>query len=105
LTSNAVAVPRTFGGKGGNGGLSLRKVSSIIKVLEKEKRKDSDPLLEDWWLCRRLEKLDGANMPDKDTQAAFSVESVWHDRPLGYHIGWLGGMYNRKIYMTATRSQ
>ncbi|QUC19018.1 uncharacterized protein UV8b_03259 [Ustilaginoidea virens] len=41
------------GNWGGNGGLSLRRVSRIVDVLQKQKRKeDSDP--EDVWLSERL---------------------------------------------------
>jgi hypothetical protein len=35
---------------GGNGGLSLRKVSKILQVLEKEQRTTGDGELEDSWL-------------------------------------------------------
>jgi hypothetical protein len=75
---------------GGNGGLSLRKVSKILKVLEKEKRRHGDGALEDLWLSSRLNDLQGAKMPNADMSKMFSVESVWDEAPLGYHIGWLG---------------
>jgi len=75
---------------GGNGGLSLRKISKILKVLEKENRSHGDGALEDLWLSSRLNALPGAKMPNADTSKTFSVESVWDEAPLGYHIGWLG---------------
>jgi hypothetical protein len=75
---------------GGNGGLSLRKVSRILKVLETQKRKEGDGQLEDLWLSSRLNQLEGAKMADASISKTFSVESVWDDNPLGYHIGWLG---------------
>ena len=34
--------------------------------------------------------LDGSKMADAEVSKSFSVESVWDDRPLGYHVGWLG---------------
>lgn len=75
---------------GGNGGLSLRKVSRILKVLGRQKRRKGDGALEDLWLAERLKRLEGHHMPNATISKRFSVESVWDDRPLGYHIGWLG---------------
>ncbi|KAL3428033.1 hypothetical protein PVAG01_01542 [Phlyctema vagabunda] len=75
---------------GGNGGLSLRKVSRILKVLEKRNRPHFDGALEDLWLTSRLAELKGAKMPNATISKHFSVESVWDDNPLGYHVGWLG---------------
>jgi hypothetical protein len=70
--------------------LSLRKVSKIIKVLEKEKRTVGDGALEDLWLSTRLMQLEEARLPNATISKTFSVESVWDDTPLGYHVGWLG---------------
>lgn len=75
---------------GGNGGLSLRKVSKIIQVLEKQKRTIGDGALEDLWLANRLHALPNNHMPIANISKTFSVESVWDETPLGYHIGWLG---------------
>ncbi|KAH8603024.1 hypothetical protein B0O99DRAFT_604909 [Bisporella sp. PMI_857] len=75
---------------GGNGGLSLRNVKSILKVLEKERRKDGDGALEDLWLSQKLRALKGSNMANATVSKSFSVESVWDEAPLGYHVGWLG---------------
>ncbi|KAH8816960.1 hypothetical protein F5884DRAFT_241150 [Xylogone sp. PMI_703] len=75
---------------GGNGGLSLRKISRILQVLEKESRTAGHPELEDLWLTNRMKDLDGAKMPNATISKHFSVESVWDESPMGYHIGWLG---------------
>jgi len=75
---------------GGNGGLSLRKVSRILDVLGKWKRRRFDGALEDMWLTDRLKLLEGYRLPNATISKRFSVESVWDDRPLGYHVGWLG---------------
>jgi hypothetical protein len=75
---------------GGNGGLSLRKVSKIIKVLKREQRRIGDGALEDLWISDRLRMLEGAKMANATISKTFSVESVWDDAPLGYHVGWLG---------------
>lgn len=75
---------------GGNGGLSLRKVSKILEVLRTNQRKVGDGALEDLWLTNNIHSLPGSHMPDASISKTFSVESVWDDAPLGYHIGWLG---------------
>ncbi|KAI9642343.1 hypothetical protein NHQ30_009146 [Ciborinia camelliae] len=80
-----VGAPWNMDVKGGNGGLSLRHVPPIMKVLEKEVRKEGEPW-EDRWICDRLLKLEGAKMPGPDIEATFSVESQWHDKPFGYHL-------------------
>lgn len=75
---------------GGNGGLSLRKVSKIVEVLTNKKRRVGDGALEDLWLTNNLHALPDNHMPNAAISKTFSVESVWDDAPLGYHIGWLG---------------
>ncbi|KAM3066243.1 hypothetical protein ACMFMG_003244 [Clarireedia jacksonii] len=75
---------------GGNGGLSLRRVSSILRVLKKESRTAYHGELEDLWLSNRLAKLEGTTMANATVSKSFSVESQWDEAPLGFHIGWLG---------------
>jgi hypothetical protein len=75
---------------GGNGGLSLRRVSKILHVLSTQTRQYNDGALEDLWLTDRLKDLEGAHMPNATISKSFSVESVWDKQPLGYHVGWLG---------------
>lgn len=82
---------------GGNGGLSLRNVPSIIKVLEKETRKP-DASWEDVWLCERL----GNAAPPK-LEEAFSVESLWHPAPFGYHIRGSGKLPAADVWQNRTR--
>ncbi|CUS08565.1 unnamed protein product [Tuber aestivum] len=77
-------------GLGGNGGLSIRRVSRIIQVLENDHRPENDGALEDLWLVQRLQLLPGAKMANGTTEQKFSVEQVWHDEPMGYHLGWSG---------------
>lgn len=90
---------------GGNGGLSLRRVSSILKVLGEERRKSGDGQLEDLWLSNRLNKLQGSKMADANVSKSFSVESVWDDAPLGYHIGWLGVHHEQVSYLSSISLQ
>ncbi|KAG9237499.1 hypothetical protein BJ875DRAFT_148823 [Amylocarpus encephaloides] len=84
---------------GGNGGLSLRKVSKILQVLEKDKRKHGDGALEDLWLSDRLNRLPNSRMAVANVSKTFSVESVWDDAPLGYHVGWLGVHHEQVCFL------
>ena len=59
-------------------------------MLDKRKRPIGDGALEDLWLARSINGLPGARMPNANISKTFSVESVWDEKPLGYHIGWLG---------------
>ncbi|PBP19551.1 hypothetical protein BUE80_DR009747 [Diplocarpon rosae] len=75
---------------GGNGGLSLRRISRIMSVLGNQSRSHDDGALEDLWLASRLREIPESRMPNATISKTFSVESVWEEKPLGYHIGWLG---------------
>ena len=65
-------------------------MSRILEVLERERRSEGDNAFEDLWLSTRLNALPGARLPNATVSKTFSVESVWDETPLGYHIGWLG---------------
>lgn len=70
---------------GGNGALSLRRVSGVKQVLRFQSRlNDSDP--SDRWLSMRMGLLPDAKMAPASKEAEFSVENVWHDRPMGYRV-------------------
>lgn len=70
---------------GGSGGLSLRRISRIKQVLGFQSRQDEgDP--EDRWLVNRLGLLPGAKMATPKIEAEFSVESIWHEKPMGYYV-------------------
>lgn len=70
---------------GGNGGLSLRHVPDIVNVLQRHQRAAND-LPEDRWFSDHLGTMEGTNMPPPAVTRAFSVESLWAERPLGYHL-------------------
>ncbi|KAK4216091.1 hypothetical protein QBC37DRAFT_280309 [Rhypophila decipiens] len=69
-----VGAPWNPNGKfGGNGGLSLRKVSTIIDILRNQKRKDnSEP--EDVWLTDRLGHRPNAKLANGTVSGFFSGE-------------------------------
>jgi hypothetical protein len=82
------AVDRRFGG---NGGLSMRRVSSIMTVLRHQQRlNNSEP--EDVWLTERLGHLPNSQVANGSESLGFSAESIWVDRPMGYHTGGSGAV-------------
>ena len=82
---------------GGNGGLSLRRLSRIIQVLEFQERHPNTEF-EDLWLIQRMGHLPGAKMANTTIEAQFSVEQVWHNAPLGYHLGWSGTRFPEDVW-------
>ncbi|KAI1180298.1 hypothetical protein F4777DRAFT_309301 [Nemania sp. FL0916] len=72
---------------GGNGGLSLRRVSAILSILRQQSRADnSEP--EDVWLTERLGHRPGARMANGSLSLAFSGEmhagpdvQIYHHHP------------------------
>lgn len=70
---------------GGNGALSLRRVSAVKQILGFQTRlNDSDP--SDRWLSMRMGLLPDAKMAPASKEAEFSVENIWHDKPMGYRL-------------------
>jgi hypothetical protein len=68
----------------GNGGLSLRKVAAIRRILSFQARyNDSDP--EDEWFGRRLWVLPGEKVA-AGQEGVLAVEDVYMETPMGYHI-------------------
>lgn len=71
----------------GNGGFSLRKVNTMIKVI-KNNAHSRHP--EDVFFA----KANNLKLPSKDLQKAFSVEQIAHDNPIGCHK-----FLTKKLYM------
>ncbi|KUJ20189.1 uncharacterized protein LY89DRAFT_549666, partial [Mollisia scopiformis] len=85
-------------GKGYNGGLSLRKRSTIMRILEEwdwEKTKTKDVRFEDQWYYDRMLKLQktgdstgdelSIELPSMEVARTFSVETIDYPHPLGVH--------------------
>src|SRR2546421_9893715 len=70
---------------GGNGGLSLRRVSKVLEVLQFQTRLDNT-FSEDQWMASRVGLVPGANMAPPTVEREFAVEDIWTERPMGYHI-------------------
>ena len=103
---------------GGNGGLSLRRVSRILEVLKHQDRQyNSQP--EDLWLSERMAHLPGSNMANGSVSQQFSGETIYGSpvnvssglyideldswrhgfyEPMGYHIGGSGGFLHSGIW-------
>lgn len=71
----------------GNGGLSLRKVDTMIHITKKY---PWDGNAEDIYFQQSFTK-EGLKMPNKYSpiMKAFSVESIMHENPVGVHKYWL----------------
>jgi hypothetical protein len=82
------------GDRGLNGGLSLRNRSMILNVLSRfnwreeiesvQFEQDPTQLYEDQWFYKKIEAL-GGRLPREEEAREFAVETVWWDRPWGYH--------------------
>jgi hypothetical protein len=87
-------------GMGYNGGLSLRSRSKMLEITntydwQTERHGDhsqGNVDYEDQWFSKKLRELPpgpdgspGANLPSTEVAKKFSVETMWYDRPLGYH--------------------
>ncbi|KAL8667740.1 MAG: hypothetical protein Q9168_007213 [Polycauliona sp. 1 TL-2023] len=84
---------------GGNGGLSLRRVSAIVQILREQNRlPNSEP--EDVWLTSRLGHRPGGNVANGSLSLTFSGENIYHDTPMGYHVGGSGRFLSGGIWGT-----
>ncbi|KAF3913180.1 hypothetical protein AA313_de0205222 [Arthrobotrys entomopaga] len=82
---------------GGNGGLSLRRVSKIIRVLENQVRlKFSEP--EDVWLTSRMGLVPGNKMANSTEQLRFSAEMLYSKHPMGFHTGGSGKWLHPQVW-------
>ena len=69
----------------GNGGLSLRRISKVRRVLKFQSRYN-DTEAEDEWFGKRMITLPGAKVANGTQEDRLSVEEVWHSKPMGYHV-------------------
>jgi hypothetical protein len=64
----------------------------MIQVLETQQRPLDDSTFEDVWLVKRIGLLPGAKMARSTLESEFSVEGIWGEKPMGYHLGWSGNL-------------
>jgi len=87
-------------GEGYNGGLSLRNRSMVLDIITEsnwntefesaENKQEQGVEFEDQWFYQKMKALEGqgkpaARLPSVDVAKTFSVETIWYDKPLGYH--------------------
>jgi hypothetical protein len=69
----------------GNGGLSIRRISAIKRVLKIQER-FNDTMAEDEWFGKRVIVTPGLKVATGEMENHFSVEELYHDKPMGYHL-------------------
>ncbi|RDW70080.1 hypothetical protein BP5796_08477 [Coleophoma crateriformis] len=95
--------PRTVTDKfAGNGGLSLRKISAVKRILGFQSRyNDTEP--EDEWFGKRITVLPGAKVATAAEEQHFTVEDVWHEKPMGYHARGGGSALSEDVWKKPTQ--
>ena len=79
--------------EGYNGEFSLRNPKLILEILansghdfdEKWAANRSDLYVEDRWFYQQMKQLPHAKLPSIDIAKQFSTQTIWNDRPLGFH--------------------
>ncbi len=81
-------------GMGYNGGLSIRNRTKCLEIVNNydwqvERHGDhsaGNVDYEDQWFSKKMRELPtGSNLPPPEVAMRFSVETMWYDKPLGYH--------------------
>jgi hypothetical protein len=70
---------------GGNGGLSLRKTETMIRLLTKHRYPKHRGPPEDCFIC----DLPGMQLPPRTVSQRFSAETISYPCPFGVHKPWL----------------
>lgn len=87
------AIAASPGCRVGNGGLSFRKRSAMIKVAENANVDNNVILTEDLFFATNMHMANQLNpdtftLPTTEIARTFSVESVFYPEPLGMHKSW-----------------
>jgi hypothetical protein len=88
-----------FGCRVGNGGFSLRRVETMLRLLTLPPAQRNVYGNEDGFfglLCMR----NGYNLPSVDVASTFSVETIYHPDPCGLHKPWLSVFPSYETYET-----
>lgn len=82
-------------GTGFNGGLSLRNRGVFLDITKHSNWQDEfdgtliknqgDVEFEDQWFYKKLSEHPESRLPTYETASTFAVETIWQDKPLGYH--------------------
>jgi hypothetical protein len=87
-----VGAPWGYFPYGGNGGFSLRKVEAIKEIARVQGPSWQN---EDWFF---KDFLNRSAVPTQEIALEFSVESIWHNDPIGIHNFWSYGYNASRIY-------
>ncbi|KAI8815545.1 uncharacterized protein EV422DRAFT_612559 [Fimicolochytrium jonesii] len=68
-----------------NGGLSMRKRSTMLQITRNEQHILGVSMAEDIWFSQRVTSFPGATIPNRTIAAEFSVGATYHPRPFGMH--------------------
>lgn len=77
-------------GQGYNGGLTLRNPKAMLELVRQKSFQDDlsgggpENVFEDQWFYVKLKER-GAKLPDVDVAKTFSVETIYYEKPFGYH--------------------
>ena len=72
----------------GNGGLSIRRISAVRRILGFQVREPKTQP-EDEWFGKRIISMPDLRVATGAQAQHFSVEDVYHEKPMGYHL-WDG---------------
>ena len=77
------------GGTGGNGGFSFRNRDTHLRIIEAHRARGEGPAQqnEDHFFSERVTGA-GGRLPPLEVASAFAVETLFHERPLGFHKPW-----------------
>ncbi|KAF3923077.1 hypothetical protein ABW20_dc0105816 [Dactylellina cionopaga] len=62
-------------------------VSRTIELLKMRPRPPNDLALEDNWISQEMKKLPNPNVANSSVERTFSVEMIYEEWPLGFHLG------------------
>jgi hypothetical protein len=82
-------IPENRTGEVGNGGLSLRKKSKMLEILNKCKiTNDEQRKYEDLFFSFPCEDINGYKKPEYKISKNFSIENIINDKSFGLHKPW-----------------
>ncbi|GAM91202.1 hypothetical protein ANO11243_092490 [Dothideomycetidae sp. 11243] len=100
LSWSWVGAPFTFMKYGGNGGLSLRRVSSIMSLLSQKSYDPRDRRPEDVWLAAEMRNIGIDDICPRDIAKGWGSSSMYSHHPMSYHTGKNGKLLSEAQFGT-----
>jgi hypothetical protein len=88
----------------GNGGLSIRRLSAVRRILSFQARYNNTEA-EDEWFGKRLVNTPGLRVAKAEEQNHFAVEEIYHEKPMGYHLRAASGHLPAGVWKNRTQRQ